>query len=385
MRINFEQKEIKYASGKKILLWILTAINSGVVTTTYFQSGNDFLWHNGVVEDHQLTQSNERWEWYLLGVNSLMCGFVLVSNQFGMASHISKFLRKVCGMSMPKNNQRKISRPVLAIIGFGALCKAVISSSSLLSSVRDIAREWPKSSSCSGFSLFGKTGDWQVSSICSGFSLFGNFGATAVVLLEHTSWRGNQRPSVAKFLAGFVGVLYGISQGCLYSNALFNPLLLTGLLKERPGICSDLTGQLIFAATAWPLTEFAICSGQVMYQKTCKVLGRADAEEKRTRLSKCQQSYQKVRGGVASGYRILALLAAVFCFFYFPSGNNLMVTCIITAFCSLAAPGVIAVLYPLSRSTRGSDFFASASHRLLPINEPDDDSDDEQYPVPYLP
>ncbi len=365
MRINFEQKEIKYASGKKILLWILTVINDGVVTTTYFQSGNDFLWHNGVV-DHQLTQSNERWEWYLLGVNLVMCGFVSVSNHFGMTGHISKFLRKVCGMSMPKNNQTELSRPVLAIIVFGALCKAVISSSSLLSSVRDITREWP------------------VSSSCSGFSLLGNFGATAVVLLEHTSWRGNQRPCVAKFLAGLVGVLYGIPQGCLYSNALFNPLLLTGLLKERPGIYSDLTGQLIFAATAWPLTEFAICSGQVMYQKTCKVLGRADAEEKRTRLSKCQQSYQKVRGGVASGYRILALLAAVFCFFYFPSGNNLMVTCIITAFCSLAAPGVIAVLYPLSRSTRGSDFFASASHRLLPINEPDDDSDDEQYPVPYL-
>ena len=58
MRMNFEQKEIKCANGKILFVWILTFINSGVVTTTYFQSGNDFLWHNKMV-DHQLTQSNE--------------------------------------------------------------------------------------------------------------------------------------------------------------------------------------------------------------------------------------------------------------------------------------------------------------------------------------
>ncbi len=368
MTRNFEQKEIKCAGGKILLVRGLTLINSLVVTTTYFQSANDFLWHNKVV-DHQLTQGNERWEMYLLGTSSVMCAFVLVSNQFGMVSHISKFLREVCGMTMPKIKKSDISRPVLAIITIGAACKAVISSSSLLSSVRDI------------------TGEWWWSSACSAISLIGNFGATAVVLLEHTGWHGNRRPCVAKIWAWVVGVLYGISQGCLYSNALFNPLLLTGVLKERPWFVSDSTGKRIFWASAWPLFEFSVGSGQVIYEKTYKVLGSEGVEDKSLRLSKCQQRYQNGRGVMASGYRVLALLAAVFCFFYFISGDNLTTTGIITALCSLAAPGVIAVLYPFPRSPRGSDIFKSAGNYrpLLPINEPDDDSDDEEYLIPYLP
>jgi hypothetical protein len=369
MRRYFEQKEIKCAGGKILLVRGLTLINSLVVTTTYFQSANDFLWHNKVV-DHQLTQGSEPWEMYLLTASSVMCAFVLVSNQFGMASHISKFLSKACCMKMTKIKKSDVSWPVLVTITIGAACKAVISSSSLLSSVRDI------------------TSEWWASGACSAVSLIGNFGATAVVLLEHSGWHGNRSPCVAKIWAWVVGALYGISQGCLYSNALFNPLLLTGILKERPWFVSDSIGKQIFWASFLPLITFSIGSGQVIYDKTCKVLGDKEVEEKRPRLSKPRHCCQSVQGVVASGYRVLALLAAVFCFFYFLSGDNLTTTGIITALSSLAAPGVIAVLYPFPRSNRGTDLPTSAAggyHRLFTINESDDDSDDEQYLVPYLP
>lgn len=363
MRI-LEQKESRCINWKKLLVDLLTLINSTVMAGTYFKSFDDFPWHNKIL-DYQLTDSREGLPLYVLGIGTVMCIVVLASNQCGMASHISKFLRNVWGMQTPKISKSKISRPVIALMTIGAVCKGIISSSSLLSTVRDY------------------TGEWRWSSACSGISLIGNIGATAVVLLEHTDWRGHWRPCVARSMALLVAILYGASQGCLYSNALFNPALLTGVLTRRPGIDSDYTGNLLMGLTAYPLLEFTICSGQVIYQKTCKVLGSEATESKRTQPSR----YQKWRGGVASGFRTLGLLAAVFSFFYFCTDKNLPVTCLLTVLSLLAAPGVCAVLYPLPKFTRGPDLFTSAAdYRPLPINAPDDDdSDDEQYLVPYLP
>ena len=69
-------------------------------------------------------------------------------------------------MKIPKISKSDISRPVLALIAVGAICKGVISSSSLYIQHSRYYRV-----------------NGEVPSSCSVISLIGNIGATAVVLL----------------------------------------------------------------------------------------------------------------------------------------------------------------------------------------------------------
>jgi hypothetical protein len=310
--------------GKIILVSVLTFVNSWYVTLTYLASFDDFSWHNNIV-DHPLTQPRggwKGWELYALTGGAVMCVFVFISNQTGMAAHITKFLRNVFGVNLPEIEKKDLSSRELWTTSIGSVCKALISSSSLLSTVRDYS------------------GDWVTSGICSLVSLIGNFGATFVVLMEHTHWRANLAPPIAKILSAFISLLYSLSQGCLYSNALFNPLMLLHLLNQRPGLYSDSIGKIIFGVTALPLTIFTYRSGEVVYEKSYKVLS-VKSEEK----VKLPSRWERLRGGVASGFRTLALMAAAFCYTYLLSGNNLPLASIFAALCLLAFPGVAGVLH----------------------------------------
>jgi len=312
---------------------ILTLVNSFVVGATYFESVNNFLWHNRVI-DHQLSDYQNNAELALLLVGGFLCGFISISNQQAITPQTAKFLNGIFGTDFIETMESS-AKGCRYIYDSGVAAKALISSSSLLSSIRDLS------------------GEWVLSGIIAGLALLGNFGATFVILKEQQKdeegkpWRANFPLARSVPLAALISTTYALSQAALYSNALFNPFLLTGAISKRPGyINSDAFGRKLMMATTYPWIEFSLGTWQSIYNKSKKVLG-SEIKETEAITPSC---YQYWRGSLASVYRTTALLAAVFCFFYLLADKNPIVAGIITAFCSLATPGVFAILFPSVKS-----------------------------------
>lgn len=393
------------------VLTLITATNSFSVLFTYFDSANNFFWHVGKA-DGPLTQNDSEWEsWdpYVLGLGTTLCVFIFLNNQISMPNHIAKLINYLCGKTVftIENEQKptKVSQ-LIEIAGSGG--KAVISTSSLLASLLDLTKNWP------------------VSLSLSGLVLAGNFGATFVVTKQHTGWRAGWPERVVKPVAWFIRLTYGGSQLVLYMNAIFNPLLLTGILKQRPGfIQTDDTGRWIAIATCYPALEFMIGSGNSMYKRALEVFGPAKLEviesssvvsgettttgetmitvirepsltastetsndmvESESEFKMCAQNlkeqtsvssscitwegYEKWRGGVASGYRSIALLAAVFCFLY-SWLKDIGLSAGLTSPFILAIPGVCALLYPTKESKKEErPSVVQSGHSILIINTP---------------
>lgn len=319
--------EIKInCSSKRIIRVALLTFNSTGLGVTYFDSINNFFWHIGKAQG-PLTQHDSDWStWdpYVLALGSTLCVLVFANNQNAMPNHIAKFANYIYKSEIWRvEEEKQLSKLSQFIEISGSASKAIISSSSLLAAVQD----W--------------TGSWPLSFSASGLALAGNFGATFIVTKQHTAWRPRYSAKVANSIALFIGITYGASQGMLYMNTLFNPLLLTGVLTQRPGLINtDTTGLWIFMANLYPWTEFVISSGASMYKRTLQVLG----PEQKAEESKITQ-YDQWRGSVAAFYRSMALLAAVFCFLYSWNDNPAVAGSISLLFL-FAVPGVFALLYP---------------------------------------
>lgn len=320
---------------KEVIIYGFTTLNSAAIAMAYFQSGNDFLWHNQVL-DHQLTEYESGWEVGLLTVNILLTGSIFVSNQIGMGAHITHFLNHLFGKEVFSiGPQKELSRKEKIMLGLGSISKALISTTSLLSSIRD------------------SIGGWRFPSLIATPFLGANLVAVMVILLEHTAWRAQWSKRKASLLAVIVGGGYGVSQLYLYSNAIFNPLLLTGAISKRPGWRSDSVGFKIYVGTLYPRLEFMFGSAKTIYKKTKKVFGPGSEKTE-------VRAYEKWNGVVASVYRSVALLAPVFCFFYLLSNGNFALAGIITVLFSFSNIGVAAVLYPAPK--------VSANDRLRLLN-----------------
>lgn len=311
----------------KLCMKLLLTANSVVIGLVYEESGNNFLWHNGWTEQ-PLMASKGTWVPYAKALNITMAGLVVISNQLGMPTRLDQFVKHFLGGETVEIKESNSSSSLKkAVIFAGSASKALISTSSLFSSVRDT------------------TGGLTVPSIVAGTCLLGNFLAVLVTLVENHKVNFNLSKRAAFALALFVGTTYGASQECIYSNAIYNPLMLTKALAERPGwFNTDKMGFIIYALTAYPRLEFMIGSATALFKITKKVAGSA-----RGKVNEAPPTgYQKWRGFVAASYRSMAAMAAIFGFFYSISGNNLPESICLALFLgALAAPGLAAVLYPV--------------------------------------
>lgn len=313
---------------------IFTIMNSLGVSLTYFDSIVNFLWHTGL-SDHPLTDCRENWEVYAVATATILCVFIAMNNQRVMPDHIAKFMNKFSKEKLFAPTKTNNSAKGIVIDAVGCVSKAVISSISLLSSIKDYIE------------------DWKIAGTLSSFSLLGNMLAIFSVLMEHRKdrngrpWSANLSRPFAQVLAMYVKICYGLAQGGIYSNAIMNPLVMTGVLKSRPAFNSpDALGKTIFWSTAYPCLEFMWGSGEAMYKRTLQVL-EARSEDEQFESKPKPRCWQKWRGGVASVFRSLALIAAIFCFFYLLSQGNVWASAIPAALSVLAVPGVFALLYPL--------------------------------------
>ncbi len=340
---------------------ILTLMNTLGVSITYFDSIINFPWHIHK-SDHPLTDCKEDWEVYVVAMATILCVFIAINNQRIMPEHIAKFMNQVFknkNFSAPKTTHTSKDAVVEAV---GCVAKASISTLSLYSSLQDYMD------------------NSVVAALLSSISFLGNLLAIFSVLMEHRKdrdenpWRLNLPRPWAKGLAGFVKICYGLAQGGIYSNAILNPFVMTGVLPSRPAYNSpDSLGRVIFGAMLYPSIEFMWGSGTSMYIRTLKVFGSEEKEVK-SKVTICQ----KWRGGVASVFRSLALISSIFCFFYLLSNGNMWASTIPAVLSVLAAPGVFALLYPpaepeeeLCRLRGNSHIYLSKSPLLINSSNPE--------------
>lgn len=347
---------IKKCNPNKLLQYSMLIANSFGLLTTYLNSAFNFTWHTGVT-DKTLIQSYDDWQgWepYVLGSSIAMCVLIFLNNQNSMSNHIAKWVNHIYRKPVfTIETEQKLTKTAQFIEIGGSISKALISTSSLLASLLDM------------------TGNWPVSLAISTLILFGNFGATFVVTKQHTPWRASWSKRTALLAAWFICLSYGGSQWFLYMNATFNPLLLTGTLKKRPGFYNtDRTGFIIFMVNLYPSLEFMISSGASMYHRSLEVLRPVSPENHPVEFKvMVPKPYEKWRGAVASSYRSVALLAAIFCFFY-AWLNDIELSAGITAPFILAIPGIFALLYPIRESKQQPLTVLSDSSSLLIINAP---------------